>query len=332
MQGPGTLLWCDRHLVREGDYSAASPRSTRYAWNLLKPHWIVRARFGVAFSSILLLTVSCGKSKPTVVVGSSNGTEQLVMGEIVAQHLEHGLQRKVVCRLGLGGEPIAFQALTSGQITLYLEYTGSIEIGILKEIPSPDREIILQRTRQEMLRTAQLDLVGPLGYDSPPVMVVRTSDAEKAKIKTLSDAAAGTDRWKLGVSYEFQQRGDALPAINAYKLPLARGIQGMDSARLFPALQSGDLSMVSVNAADGNLASPEFRVLSDDQHAFPPYQACLLARHNALTDEPQLGTILAQLTGRFTADAVRKMDAEVDLNHRRPADVAAEFLSSLGLK
>ena len=276
--------------------------------------------------------MSCGKSKPSIVVGSSNGTEQLVMGEIVAQHLEHGLQRKVGRRLGLGGEQIAFQALTSGEITLYPEYTGAIEIGILKETPSPDRDIILNRTRNEILRTAQLDLLDQLGYDSPPVMVVRTSDAERAKIKTLSDAAAGAEKWKLGFSYEFQQRGDAVPALNVYKLPLARGAQGMDAARLFPALQSGDLTMVATNATDGNLASPEFRVLTDDKHVFPPYQACLLVRHDAFAAEPQLRPILAQLTGKFTGDMVRKMDADVDLNHRRPADVAADFLAAVGLK
>jgi osmoprotectant transport system substrate-binding protein len=276
--------------------------------------------------------MSCGKSKRPIVVGSSNGTEQLLLGEIVAQHIEHSLQRKVVRHLGLGGELITFQALSAGEITLYPEYTGSIEIGILKETPSSDRDIILERTRNEMLRTAQLDLLDPLGYDSPPVMVVRTSDAEKAKIKTLSDAGAGTERWKLGFSYEFQQRGDALPAINTYKLPLARGPQGRDAAGLFPALQSGEFNMVAVNATDGNLASPEFRVLTDDMHAFPPYQACLLVRHNAFLDEPQLRPLLVQLSGKFRGDLVRKMDAELDLYHRRPADVAAEFLASAGLK
>jgi osmoprotectant transport system substrate-binding protein len=299
---------------------------------LLKLHPNLSARLCAAFSPFLLLAASCGKSKPPIVVGSSNGTEQSIIGEIVAQHLEHGLQRKIVRRLGLGGELITFQALSTGEITLYPEYTGTIEIGILKEPPSMDRDIILARTRQEMLRTAQLDLLDPLGYDSPPVMVVRTSDAEQAKIKTLSNAGAGSDRWKLGVSYEFQQRGDALPAINTYKLPLARGAQGLEASRLFPSLQSGDLSMIAVNATDGNLASPEFRVLTDDMHAFPPYQACLLVRHTAVVNEPQLGPVLAQLAGKFTGDAVRKMDAEVDLNHRRPADVAADFLASVGLK
>lgn len=276
--------------------------------------------------------MSCAKSKPPIVVGSTNGTEQSLIGEIVAQHLQHHLQRKIVRRLELGGEPIAFQALTTAEITLYPEYTGSIEIGILKETPSPDRNIILERTRNEMSRTAKLDLLDPLGYDSPPVMVVQTSEAEKAKFKTLSDAAAGNEHWTLGVSYEFQQRGDALPALNTYKLPLARGVQGMEPARLFPALQSGELTMVAAKATDGHLASPDFRVLTDDMHAFPPYQACLLVRDDAFADEPQLRPVLTQLAGKFTGDLVRKMDAEVDLNHRRLADVAAEFLASAGLR
>ncbi len=224
-------------------------------------------------------------------VGSCDGTEQTIVGEIVAQQLEQGLKRKVVRRLGLGGELIAFQALTTGEVTLIPEYTGTIEIGILKETPSPDRDIILERTRNEMLRTAQLDLIGPLGYESPPVTVVRATDPNNSRIKTLSDAAAGNESWKMGLSYEFQQRGDALPALNAYKLPLARGVQGMESTQLFPALQRGEATMVSVNAADGHLASPEFRVLTDDKHVFPPYQACLLVRHNAFTDTPQLRPI-----------------------------------------
>jgi glycine betaine/choline ABC-type transport system substrate-binding protein len=302
---------------------------TRYPWTLPKSYSNLGLHLGVA---LWLLAAGCGKSKAPIVVGSSSGTEQLLLGEIIAQHLEHSVQRKVERRFGLGGELITFQALSAGEITLYPDYTGSIEIGILKETPASDRDIILERTRRELLRTAQLDVLDPLGYDNPPAMVVRTSDADTGKIKTLSDAAAGAERWKLGVSYEFQQRGDAQPVINSYKLPLARGMQGMAAARLFPALQSGELNMLAVSATDGNLDSPEFRVLTDDKQVLPPYIACLLVRHNAIVDEPQLRPALTQLSGKFTSDAVRKMNAEVDLKHRDPAGVAAEFLASVGLK
>jgi glycine betaine/choline ABC-type transport system substrate-binding protein len=279
-----------------------------------------------------LTMAGCGSSKKPIVVGSRAETEQLVIGEIVAQHLERALQIKVERRLGLGGELIAYQALTGGQITLYPEYTGSIETAILKEIPSPDPAIVLERTRNEMSRVGHADLLDPLGYENPPVVVVTAEDAEKAKIRTLSDAATGTLQWKLGASYEFRQRIDTLPAISSYRLHMAQGVRGMEASRLFPSLQKGDLTMIAVNATDGHLMSPEFRVLDDDKHVFPPYQACLLVWHQAIVDEPRLRPALAQLAGKFTDGMVRKMDADVELNRRALADVAAEFLAAAGLK
>jgi osmoprotectant transport system substrate-binding protein len=278
------------------------------------------------------MAAGCGPSKKPIVVGSRSDTEQLVVGEIVAQHLEHALERKVVRRLGLGGELIAYQALIGGEITVYPEYTGSIETAILKEPASQDPAIVLERTRNEISRIGHADLLDPLGYENPPVVVVRAADAETPNIRTLSDAAAGTLQWKLGASYEFRQRIDTLPAISSYKLRMAQGVHGMEASQLFPALQKGDLTMIAVNATDGHLMSPEFRILKDDKHVFPPYQACLLVRNQAIVDEPRLRPALEQLAGKFTDGMVRKMDGDVELNHRLPADVAAEFLAAVGLK
>ena len=275
---------------------------------------------------------SCGRSRPPILIGSQNETEQMVVGEIVAQHLEKQLQRKVERRLGLGGELILYQAITGGVVTLYPDYVGSIESVILKEDPNPDPAVALERARSEIRRVAQLELVGPLGYENPPAVVVRSADAAEAKARTLSEAAAGAFRWKLGLSYEFQQRSDVLPAVNSYKLPMAQGPRGMDAAKLFPALRNGDVTMIVTSTANGNLASPDYQILTDDKKAFPPYQACLLVRLDALAQEPQMQTALAQLSGKFTIEGVRKLSAEVDLQHRQLAAVAAEFLAAAGLK
>jgi glycine betaine/choline ABC-type transport system substrate-binding protein len=284
------------------------------------------------FVATLLGTAGCGKPQKAIVVGSRSDTEQLVVGEIVAQHLERALNRKVERRLGLGGELIAYQALAGGEITLYPDYTGSIETSILKEAASQDPAIVLERTRNELSRLAQLDVLDPLGYENPPVVVVRTADAEKNKIRTLSEAAAGPVEWKLGASYEFRQRIDTLPAVSSYRLRMAQGVRGLEASQLFPALQKGDLSMIVANTTDGHLESPEYRILDDDKHVFPPYQACLLVRHDATVEEPRLRPALAQLAGKFNGEMLRKMDADVELNHRTPADVASEFLAAAGLK
>lgn len=265
-------------------------------------------------------------------VGSQSVTGQVVIAEIVAQHLEHRLGRKVVRRLAIGSEPIVYQEIQTRGISLYPAYTGLIETEILKEQPSSDPGVVWARAHQELSRLARLELLDPLGYDNPPAMIVRAEDVQKSRIGTLSQAAADSMKWKIGVDYAFEQRLDGIPAINSYKLPMAQVVRSMEAPELFPALQRGDLTMIAGNTTDGRLTLPEYRELTDDRHAFPPQQACLLVRQDALAATPELRGYLSELSGKFTTPLVRKMSAEVDLGHRKPADVAAEFLAQAGFK
>ena len=302
------------------------PRCTRYAKSLLKFYQFAVVAVAAALSG-------CGgKATKPIVIGSQNSPAQIVVGEIVAQHLEHRLARKIQRSLGSGNELIVYQSLLAGEITLYPTFTGSVATVILREQPSADPGTVWTRSQTEMSRTAQMELFNPLGYDNPPVMVVKSADAQAAHATTLSQAAEGKTRWKIGVNYDFQQRVDGMPALSTYKLPMAQAIRGFEARQLFPALDKGDLSMIATDSTDGHLTSPDYTVLADDKHAFPPYQACLLVRQEALSAEPRLHAALAELSGKFTTEGVRKMSAEVELRHRQPADVAAEFLAQAGLK
>jgi osmoprotectant transport system substrate-binding protein len=291
------------------------------------------AAVAAAVHLLALLCCGCGKSRArAIVAGSQAGSAQMVVGEIVAQHLEHRLARKIERRLGLGNEEIAYQALLAGDISLYPAFTASIESVILREQPSADAGVAWERSRAEMSRIAQMELLNPLGYENPPAMLVRSADAKAVKITTLSEAAQAKTRWKIAVSYEFQQRMDGIPAISSYQLPMAQAIRGMEGEQLFPALEQGNVSMIAADSTDGRLNSPAYSILADDKHAFPPYQACLLVRQDALLAEPRLRAALTELSGKFTTAEVRKMTAEVDLQHLEIAAVAAEFLAQAGLK
>jgi osmoprotectant transport system substrate-binding protein len=296
------------------------------------PKFYQFAVVAVAASPLALFCCGCGRGPKPIVVGSQNSTAQAVVGEIVAQHLERRLDRKIQRRLGTGNEQIVYQALLAGEISLYPTFTGSIETVILREQPSADPGVVWERSHSEMSRTAQLELLNPLGYENPPAMAVRTADAQEAKAATLSQAAEAKTRWKIAVSYEFQQRIDGIPAISSYKLPMAQAIRGMETPQLFPALERGDVNMIAADPTDGRLTSPAYSILADDRHVFPPYQACLLVRQDVLSAEPRLRGYLAELSGKFTTEEVRKMSAEVDLKHRQPAAVAADFLAQAGLK
>jgi len=249
----------------------------------------------------------------------------------VAEQIENRLGQKVQRRLGFGGESILYQGLLAGDITVYPDYAASIEANILRERPDPDTAIVLERTRSEMGRTAHVDLLGPLGYEGTAVAMVRKTTAEKARISTLSGAAKAALKWKLGVSYDFQQRSDGLASISAYKIPMDLP-RAMDAAQLFPALQQGQVDMIVANNADGHILSPDYAVLDDDQKVFPAYQACLLVRQDTLARLPKLQAALADLSGKLTTPVVRKLVADLALEHRPAPDIAAGFLRDAGLK
>jgi osmoprotectant transport system substrate-binding protein len=274
------------------------------------------------------LLASCGSSKKPIVVGSKDETEQLILGEIVAQHLERRLGRTVGRRLGLGTTAIIYQAVLSGEVGLYPEYTGLVEAEILKEPADKDPQIVFNRVRQEMSRVPQIDVLDPLGFDSPSAMVVRASDAQK--IANLSDAARADARWKLGLTYEFQSRADALRALAPYRLPLETRV--IDPKQLFAELEKGDVNMIAARATDGRLTSPDWKILADDQKVFPSYQACLLVRKDLAAAEPMLRPALLELSGKFNLETMRKLNAQVDVEHRPVAAVASDFLAQAGLK
>jgi osmoprotectant transport system substrate-binding protein len=280
-------------------------------------------------SAALLCAVflaSCNSKKP-IVVGSKNETEQMLLGEIVAQHLEHRLGQPVERRSGLGDTAILYQSILSGVVGVYPEYTGLIESEILKEQANPDPQIVLTRVRGQM-DAMQIEVLDPLGFDNPSAMVIRAQGAEQ--IASLSEAAKVTKRWKLGIPYDFQSRSDGFQALASYRLPLDAP-RTLDKKQLFAALAKGDVDMIATRATDGHL-TPEWKILADDQKVFPPYQACLMVRKELIATEPGLRAALAELSGKIHADTMQKLNAQVDLMNRPLAMVAADFLAQAGLK
>ncbi len=287
----------------------------------------------VAVAAIALLSAcSCGKARKPIVVGSKNFTEQVVLGEIIAQHLEHRLTGvKIVRQLNLGGTLLTYNALVNGQIGMYPEYTGTVQAEILKEKPSPDADQSLFRARQELRRLVQVDLIDPLGFNNFFAMVIRGEDARKYKIATLSQAAQVKDGWKLGAGYEFENRIDGMSALSMYRLPMAAAPRSMDMGLMYKAMELGQVTMVAANATDGPLAAHDWTMLTDDQKVFGSYQACVMARQDVLTAEPGLKPALVELSGKIDNDTMRKLNAAVDVHHRQVREVAADFLRQAGL-
>jgi len=276
----------------------------------------------------------CGCSNPTagraVRVGSKNFTEQVVLGEIIAQHVEHRLHRPVERRLNLGGTLLAHRALLEREIDLYPEYTGTALAAILKQPIDRRPETVLDRVRAAYRRQFQVEWLDPLGIDNGFAMVVRGADARARHFETLSQAAPAG--WNLGVGYEFEQRADGLASLrDTYQLRLLGPPRSMDLGLLYKAMEQNQVDMIAANATDGLLSVMDLKVLQDDRHAFPPYQVCVAAREDTLRAIPGLREALLELSGKFDNPKMRALNYQVDGLHRPVAEVAAGFLTAAGL-
>jgi len=275
-----------------------------------------------------LLLASCG-AHSRIVVGSKNFTEQVILGEILAQQIERRLGVPVERYLNLGGTLLLHEALVRGSIDLYPEYTGTALMAVLKRPPSTDPAAVLAAVRAAYQSRWKLAWLSPLGFNNTFAMIVRGESARGSHLATLSDAA-GAGPWHLGVGSEFQQRADGLPGLlETYGLRLDGEPVTMDLGLLYSALDSRKVDMIAANSTDGPAAIRDVTILADDRHYFPPYDCAVVARDETLARYPGLRGALEQLSGKLTAKTMRRLNQAVDGERRPAAQVAGQFLDSL---
>lgn len=279
-----------------------------------------------AFFGLIVLLTACSSSRPAIVVGSKNFTEQVILGEIIAAQIERRLHVVVDRKLNLGGTLLAHEALTSGAIDLYPEYTGTALTEVLRQPIEKDATVVLGKVR-DGYRAWNVQWLAPLGFNNTFAMVVLAKTANESRLRTLSDAAART--WRLGVGYEFTQRPDGLTGlVQTYGLKIDGEPVVMDLGLLYAALKTDRIDLAAANATDGMLGHPEFVMLEDDRRYFPPYECAIAVRAETIERLPGLQAALAELSGRIDGAAMRRMNEQVDIDHKAPADVARAFLET----
>jgi osmoprotectant transport system substrate-binding protein len=269
----------------------------------------------------------CSRSRP-IVVGSKNFSEQLVLGEIMAQQLERRLGQRVERKLNLGGTLLAHEALVNGEIDLYPEYTGTALTTILK-LPLPsDRAGVFAQVRSTYEKRWRLEWIAPLGFDNSFAIVIHGDEARRSHFGRLSEAARRPAPWAMGAGYEFLQRPDGFNGlVKAYGLKIKGQVKTMDLGLLYRALDQRQVDMIAASATDGMLSVLDVTVLQDDRHYFPPYEAAAVVRADSLASRRGMREALEELSGKVTNDTMRKLNYEVDGKHRALADVAKEFLN-----
>lgn len=279
-------------------------------------------------AALALLLSGCAPKSSSLTVGSKNFTEQLVLGELLAQYLGRFCALPIDRRFYLAGTYICHQALLAGRVDLYVEYTGTALVAILKEKPVSDHAAVFNSVKDLYSRRFGLEVLPSLGFDNTFAMVMRGADARRLRLKTLSDAAAVSSQLRLGVGYEFLERPDGFKGLAAkYNLKFAEAPRVMDLGLLYRALQNHQVDIVAGSNTDGLIAALDFVVLEDDQHYFPPYDAVPIVRRETLERHPEVAAALQKMSGRITADDMRRMNYAVDGEKKDAAVVVKGFLA-----
>jgi osmoprotectant transport system substrate-binding protein len=284
-------------------------------------------------ASLAMALGGCARKGHWTTVGSKNFTEQLILGELLAQTLEAHGGTAVDRRFYLAGTYICQQALLAGRIDVYVEYTGTALAAILKEdAKSRDHQTVFEHVRDEYRRRFSLEVFPPLGFDNTFAMVIRSDDAQRYGLKTLSDFARISPQMRVGCGYEFVERNDGLHGLmSTYGLSFREPPRVMDLGLIYRALQNHQVDVVAGSNTDGLIAALKLTVLEDDRHYFPPYDAVPIVRHEALARNSEMRSALDRLTGQIDAEQMRRMNYAADAEKQDAAVIAMKLLVAKGI-
>ena len=277
--------------------------------------------------------LSCAPShSDRIVVGSKNFTESFILGELIAQQIEQHTKLKVERRFYLAGTYICQQAILSGRIDIYPEYTGTALTAVLKQPATNSRSDVYSRVKREYENRFGLTLGPAFGFNDTFAMKIRGEDARRLNLKTLSQAAAYAPRWRAGFGYEFMERPDGYRGlVETYGLHFAEQPRIMDLGLLARALKDHQIDFAGGNATDGLIPALDLLVLADDRHYFPPYEAVPVIRKQVLQQHPELSSALTALGNMISDAEMQQMNYAVDGQHRDTQQVVRDFLRKKGL-
>jgi osmoprotectant transport system substrate-binding protein/osmoprotectant transport system permease protein len=261
-----------------------------------------------------------------VVIASKDFTESIILAEIAGQLLEaRGLS--VERKFELGGN-LPHEALLSGTADVYPEYTGTAYTAILHHTPISDPRKVFDQVKQEYATNFNLDISQPLGFENTFAILVRGADARRLNLKTISDAAPYTPRWRAGLGQDFMSRADGFPGFSkTYGLKFAE-VREMDLSLTYIALSSRQVDLIAGNSTEGRIAKLDLAQLHDDRRYFPPYEAVYIVRRSALS--PELMEVLSKVANAISTEEMRQLNYEVDGNKRDVKDVVKEWVAKSG--
>lgn len=291
----------------------------------------------------LASTLACGigfqllsvnyKHHNTIVIASKNFTESMILAELMAGMIEHHSTLSVDRKLDLGSTIICQRAMENKEIDIYPEYTGTAYLIVLHQAyrEGETKEVIYDTVKNAYQKQFDITWLSPFGFNNSAAIAIRADIAKRYQVQTISDLRKMRTDFSIAALSENLQRPDGVPGIRkVYGLPLSN-IQEMDISLIYDALAHGQIDAGFVFSTDGRIPKYHLQVLTDDKHVFPSYYAAPLVRGAILRQHPQLASLLAPLANSLDENKMQQLNAEVDIDHQTPHQVAEAFLLQRGL-
>jgi osmoprotectant transport system permease protein len=297
--------------------------------------WKLVLKLALTAAVVLLLVLggigiwrarSGSENQARVVVGSKDFTESSLLAEIVAQMLEaRGVT--VERQFELGGN-LPHEALISGTLDIYPEYTGTSYTAILRHPPINDPRAVYDQVKKEYADKFSVDVSAPLGFENTFAILIRGTEARGLNLRTISDAVSHARAWRAGFGQDFMSRADGYPGFSkAYGLRFAE-VREMDLSLTYIALSSAQVDLIAGNSTEGRIAKLDLVQLTDDRRYFPPYEAVYLARQDSLARVPPLREVFTKLANALSTEEMRQLNYEIDGNKRDPKEVVRQWLTA----
>ncbi|MCL6547367.1 MAG: glycine/betaine ABC transporter substrate-binding protein [Alicyclobacillus sp.] len=270
--------------------------------------------------------------KPPIIVGSKSFTENILIGDMMYDLLKANLPGATVeNKQDLGGTMVPWNALLSGQIDMYTEYTGTGLVDILKQPPSHDPNYTYNYVAKWYPKKYKIDWMKRLGFNDTYAIAVPEKIAKQYHLKTISDLSKVANQLVFGAEPEFFSRPDGFPGLaKTYGLHF-KATRQINVGLKYAAAGRGDVQVIDVFATDGNLIRYHMVVLQDDKKLYPPYDAAPIVREDIIKAYPKIPSILNKLAGKISDKEMQELNYQVDVLHHSADAVAKDFLIKEGL-
>jgi len=272
------------------------------------------------------------KEKEEIVIAGKLGSEPEILINMYKLLIENETDLKVQLKPGLGKTFFVFNALKSGSIDIYPEFTGTAISEFLKEEAiNNNQEDVYNQAKEGMMNKFEMVMLSPMKYNNTYALAVTKEMADTYHLQTISDIKPIQESIKAGFTLEFNDREDGYLGIQKrYGITLSN-ITTMEPKLRYQAIESGNIDLLDAYSTDSEIRQYNLQVLTDDQQLFPPYQGTPLLRKETLEKYPEIETALNKLANQITDDEMREMNYQVNVEGQNIKDVAREYLIKAGL-